>query len=141
MLCEIPASSYKPAHLVSVSLASDVFMGFSKSANRRREEFVGFHCTCSYTLLWLISTMLLSCYTLLIKYYCVCTNFKGCIGKHICPQACGSLPQSSTRWRFSSVHLCSRLLARRSCAAEQQQKMCSRARAALLHPQVIHKLE
>lgn len=93
MLCEIPASSYKPAHLVSVSLASDVFMGFSKSANRRREEFVGFHCTCSHTLLWLISTMLLSCYTLLIQYYCVCTNFKGCIGKHICPQACDPYPK------------------------------------------------
>lgn len=33
-----------------------------------------------------------------------------------------SLPQSSTRWRFSSVHLCSVCLARRSCAAEQQKK-------------------
>lgn len=79
MLCEIPASSYKPAHLVSVSLASDVFMGFPKSANGQREEFVGFHCTCSHTLLWLISAMVLSCYTLLIKYYYVCTKSKGCM--------------------------------------------------------------
>lgn len=85
MLCEIPASSYKPAHLVSLSLASDVFMSFPKSANRRREEFVAFHCTCSHTLLWLISAMLLSCYTLSIKYYYVCTKPKGCIRSDLKP--------------------------------------------------------
>lgn len=145
MLCEIPASSYKPAHLVSLSLASDVFMGFSKSANRRREEFVGFHCTCSHTLLWLISTMPLSCYTLLIKYYCVCTNFKGCIGKHICPQACDPCPKvppggalalficAASVWQEGRV--------RQNKNNNKNKKMCSRARAALLHPQVIHKLE
>lgn len=107
MLCEIPASSYKPAHLVSISLASDVFMGFSKSANRWCKEFVGFHCTCSYTLLWLISAMLLSCYTLLIKYYNVCTNFQGLHRKADLSPSVFSILQSSTRWRFSSVHLCS----------------------------------
>lgn len=83
MLCEIPASSYKPVHLVNVSLVPDVFMAFPKSANRRREEFVGSHCTCSHTLLWLISAALLSCCTILIKYYYVCTKSSGCAPRGI----------------------------------------------------------
>lgn len=88
MLCEIPASSYKPAHLVSLSLVSDVFMDFPKSANRRREEFVRFHCTCSNTLLWLISAALLSRCTLLIKHYYVCTKSGGLrTDEHLCHQA------------------------------------------------------
>lgn len=118
MLCEIPASSYKPAHLASVSLASDVFMAFPKSANRQREEFVGFRCTCSHTLLWLISAMLLSCCTLLIKYYYVCTKSEGCIRSNSVTKRV-ILPQRSTRWRFSSVHFVLHLSATRLFAAEQ----------------------
>lgn len=65
MLCEIPGSSYKPAHLVTVSLAADAFMGFSKSANRRHKISIVLLHLLNYsqyscTLLCLISTLLLS---------------------------------------------------------------------------------
>lgn len=140
MLCEIPGSSYKPAHLVTLSLAADAFMGFSKSANRRHKiSIVLLHLfnysQYSCTLLCLISTLLLSgnMMSCTFKYvYSVCAQFRRlCESTVAIPYSRG--PQDGAL----ALLICAPSVGMK--VVQQKSKTCSRAQAVLLHLQVIPK--